>query len=179
MGMTADGATIRPATSADAATLARVGARLFTETYGPTHPEPELGRYLVGAFGEATIRRALARPDTRFLLVEDAHGEAAGYAWLQEGDPADPRLRRPGQGLEIQRFYLGRPWQGRGVAQALMAECRREAGRRGAGYLWLQVWQQAPWAIRFYEKAGFRIAGPAVFEWGERQDQDWLMVAEV
>lgn len=177
--MTTVAVTIRQARLVDAASLARLGARLFTETYGPTHPEPELGPYLARAFGEETVRRALARPDTRLLLADDASGGAVGYAWLQEVDPADATPRPPGRGLEIQRFYVDRHWHGRGVARALMAECRREAGRRGAGYLWLQVWQQAPWAIRFYEKEGFRIAGRTIFPWGERQDEDWVMVAEL
>lgn len=171
-----DGIAIREATREDAARLAALGARLFAETYGPTHPDPELSRYLATAFAVETVAAALRRPDTRLLLAEDAAGHPAGYAWLQAVAPSDPALRLEGKALEVQRFYVAREWQGHGVAQALMAGCREEAARRGADYLWLQVWQQAPWAIRFYEKSGFRIAGTTTFAWGDQLDIDWVMV---
>ena len=45
------GFSIGAATVADAARLAALGARLFTQAYGPTHPEPELSRYLARSCG--------------------------------------------------------------------------------------------------------------------------------
>ena len=47
---TSRGTSIRRCTTADTEAMAALGARLFAETYGPTHPEPELSRYLARAF---------------------------------------------------------------------------------------------------------------------------------
>ena len=38
--------TIRPCTPRDAAPISALAAKLFIQAYGPTHPEPELSRYL-------------------------------------------------------------------------------------------------------------------------------------
>ena len=38
--------------------MATLGARLFAETYGPTHPEPELSRYLARSFAVKDVRDA-------------------------------------------------------------------------------------------------------------------------
>jgi len=56
---------IRRATVDDAATMAALGARLFAEAYGETHPEPELSRYLARSFrsrGFAKPSRTMALP---------------------------------------------------------------------------------------------------------------------
>jgi len=42
--------TIRRATVDDAEKMAALGARLFAQAYGETHPEPELSRYLARSF---------------------------------------------------------------------------------------------------------------------------------
>ena len=52
---------IRRCNALDAPILALLGARLFTETYGPTHPEPELSRYLARSFSVEGVREAISQ----------------------------------------------------------------------------------------------------------------------
>ena len=78
--------------------------------------------------------------------------------------------------LEISRFYVDRPWHGRGLARVLMSACIAEARSRGADALWLLVYQDNARAVAFYEKSGFRRAGTQPFKLGSRVDQDWVMV---
>jgi len=70
---------------------------------------------------------------------------------------------------------VDREWQGRGVGRELMARTLQHAIAAGSRYLWLQVWQEADWAIRFYQRAGFGIVGTTPFTWGARLETDWLM----
>ena len=63
--------SIRRCTVADAEKLAALGARLFAETYGPTHPEPELSRYLARSFAVNDVRAAIANDDVTMFIAED------------------------------------------------------------------------------------------------------------
>jgi ribosomal protein S18 acetylase RimI-like enzyme len=166
--------TIRACGPDEAERLAATAAHLFTQAYGPTHPEPELGAYLARAFAPERMAAELADPDRRALVVESG-GRWIGYAWLREsaeGWPSGVPGRRP---VEIVRFYVEAGWHGRGVAAALMAGCEDEALRRGADALWLSVWQEAPRALAFYRRAGFQVVGTATFAFGDRLDDDFLM----
>lgn len=167
--------TVRACGLDEAGRLATTAARLFTQAYGPTHPEPELGAYLAREFAPARVSAELADPARRALVAE-SDGQWIGYAYLREsaeGWPDGVPGRRP---VEIVRFYVDAGWHGRGVAPALMAACEDEARRRGADALWLSVWQEAARPIAFYRRAGFEVVGTATFAFGDRLDDDFLMV---
>lgn len=164
--------------------LAALAAELFRDAYGPTHPEPTLGEYLQHSFAPHEVERRLADPRRTVLVVETADGEWCGYAELCVGAPTDEgvRLARPLPGraaLEIVRFYVAPGQQGRGVAQTLMQACEDVAVASGRDVLWLQAWQRAAQALRFYAKVGFEPCGTAIFRFGERLDDDYLLAKAV
>ena len=168
--------TIRTCTPADAATVASLGARLFVQAYGPTHPEPELSRYLARSFSEEFFARALHDAGVRVLLVEATDGTPSGYAHMR----ATPAGMSPtgvigNTPIEIVRFYIDAAWHGAGLAQQLMAACEREARAMGGDVLWLSAWQEAPRAGAFYRRAGFSIVGTTTFAFGDRLDADYVM----
>ena len=180
----APGWTIRPAVQEDVPRLASFGAALFRQAYEPTHPEPTLSAYLANAFAESRVAHSVADRASTTLLVEAADGSWLGYAALREGGPSEgtTTLHAPLSGeapLEIVRFYVDEAWQGRGVAQALMHTCEEEARARGCDVLWLQAWQQAPQALRFYAKSGFAVHGSTTFQFGERTDSDFIFARPV
>jgi ribosomal protein S18 acetylase RimI-like enzyme len=152
---------VRRANADDAETLAALGARLFTEAYGPTHPEPELSRYLARAFAPASIASRLADPAVTYLVATAPDGAFCAYVHI-DGD-------------EIVRFYVDAPFQGSGLAQRLMTVALAVIAAAGFPEARVQVWQQAPQAIAFYRKCGFRVIGTAQFHFGERVDLDWMM----
>src|SRR6185369_9265372 len=116
--------------------LAVLGARLFAESYGPTHPEPELSRYLARSFSASAIRDAIESPDVTYLVAEDMD-QPIGYAYLRTS--AEPPAGVEGeQVIEIARFYIDPAYQGRGVGAALMEDCFDDAASRGADVIWLQ-----------------------------------------
>lgn len=160
---------------ADAPRMAALGARLFTQAYGPTHPEPELSRYLARSFDVDRLAAALADADTTFFLVRDAAGADIGYAWLRrsrETPPAGVVGRRP---FEIARFYVDEAWHGRGVAQAMMAACVEAARAGAADVLWLATWQPATRPQAFYRRMGFEVVGTTTFQFGDVLEDDVLL----
>jgi len=170
--------SIRRCTADDAATVASLAARLFAEAYGPTHPEPELSRYLARSFPVDGIREAIADDSVTMLVAEDSTGNAIAYAYLR-ASPEPPAGVTGQRVFEIVRFYVDGSWQGRGVGAALMEECFDDAKRRGADVIWLQVWKEAPWAVGFYEKMGFSVVGSAFFYFGEQVGHDHVMARAV
>ncbi|HEY1953230.1 MAG TPA: GNAT family N-acetyltransferase [Gemmatimonadaceae bacterium] len=171
--------SVRRATTADAATVAALGARLFTESYGPTHPEPELSRYLARTFSEDVMREAIGSDDVTMLLAEDADGAAIGYSFMRDS-PAPPEGVSGDRVIEIVRFYVDGAAQGRGVGAALMAQSIADAREQGADTLWLQAWKEAPWAVGFYQRMGFTVVGSTLFHFGEQQTgEDHVMAITI
>src|ERR1700682_2833644 len=97
--------SIRRPTVDDAAAMASLGARLFAETYGETHPEPELSRYLARSFSVAGIREAITDDGVIMLVVEDPEASAIAYAYMRES-PEPPSGVDGHRALEIVRFYV-------------------------------------------------------------------------
>jgi ribosomal protein S18 acetylase RimI-like enzyme len=168
------GFTIRKCTIADAPTLSALSARLFTETYGPTHPEPELSRYLARCFAVEGIRKAIADDGVAMLIAENPEGGAIGYSYIRTS-PDPPAGVSGDRVYEIVRFYVDGAFHGRGIGAALMQESVDEAKGRGADTVWLQVWKEAPWAVGFYERMGFTVVGSAKFYFGEQIGDDHVM----
>ncbi|HEX9129837.1 MAG TPA: N-acetyltransferase [Gemmatimonadaceae bacterium] len=167
--------TIRRCTINDAERIASLGARLFAQAYGETHPEPELSRYLARFFSVEGIREAIADDGVTMLMVEDSEGAAIAYAYMRESP--DPPLGVHGnRAREIVRFYVDADCQGRGVGAALMQECFKDARNRGADVVWLQVWKEAPWAVGFYARMEFSVVGSAPFYFGDQVGDDHVMV---
>jgi GNAT superfamily N-acetyltransferase len=171
--------SITRATVEDASRVATLGVRLFTQAYGPTHPEPELSRYLARCFGVDTVATALGAAATTLLLVSDTTGTDIGYAWLTRSKDTPPPGVTGQRPLEIARFYVDEPWHGLGVAQALMASCLEVAQRAHADVLWLATWQPAKRAQAFYRRMGFEIVGTTTFLFGDVLEDDFVMARKL
>jgi diamine N-acetyltransferase len=166
--------TIRVAGPADAAVLAELGARTFRDAFGAENTPENMALYLERAYGLSQQTAELTDPGMATLLAE-MDGQPAGFAQLRES-PAPGFVTGPGP-IELWRFYVDRPWQGRGVAQALMAGARAEAARRGGRTLWLAVWERNERAMAFYRKCGFLDVGSQPFILGGDRQTDRVMAA--
>lgn len=155
---------IRRATLDDAARLADLAARTFHETFAMDNRPEDMDAYMSSAYGEAIQREELADPNRITLVIEE--GEALiAYAQL--------KLMLPE--IEIGRFYVDRPWHGRGLAQSMMDAVFEVARELRATRLWLGVWERNLRAIAFYEKCGFRDCGSHPFLLGSDLQTDRLM----
>ena len=164
--------TIRPARSADAPDLARMAARTFEETFGPANHPADMALYLSSAYGLAQQSAELADPAMDTVLAE-VDGTLAGYAQIREGSAPD--CVTGAAPIEIRRFYVDAPWQGRGLAQALMRAVHSAVARRGGRTLWLGVWERNERAQAFYRKCGFVDVGSQPFVLGRDRQTDRIM----
>jgi GNAT superfamily N-acetyltransferase len=154
----------------DAATLADLGARTFTETFGHLYTPENLAAFLVN-HSEQRWREELS--DTRFAVrIGEAEGEPAAYAKV--GPPTLP-FEPQGTPIELRQFYVLKPWHGTGAAEELIGWAIAEARRRGADELYLSVFVDNHRARRFYERHGFLPVGRYAFMVGTHADDDILM----
>jgi GNAT superfamily N-acetyltransferase len=168
--------TIRLGVPADAPALAELGARTFRDAFAADNTPEDMALYVSSTFGEM-LQAAELRSDGIVTLVAERDGRLAAYAQLREG-PAPPCVggSRP---IELWRFYVERAWQGQGVAQTLMAATIDAARYRGAGTLWLSVWERNHRAQAFYRKCGFEDRGAKEFILGRDRQTDRVMARPV
>lgn len=158
---------IRLATLADAAALARLGARTFVDTFAAHNTAEDMEQYIGRTYTEELQRREIEDPSI-VTLVADDDGALIAFAQLRRS------LEDYGD-VELARLYVDRDQHGRGLAQQLMNASLDAARDLGGETLWLGVWEHNARAIRFYEKCGFRDVGAHPFLLGSDLQTDRVM----
>jgi len=150
-----------------------LAARTFRDTFGEFNRPEDIALHEAETYGADLQRAEIEDPRTRTLLAEADGGALAGYAQLHASDaPACVSGAAP---VELARFYVDRPWHGRGVAQALLAAALAEARALGGATLWLGVWEKNARAKAFYRKHGFEERGSKVYRVGQDPQTDHVM----
>jgi len=154
----------RQATSADAETLSRLSVAGWRQTYAGQMPAAVLDRMDENPHHDpASWHRRLERrpPDRWARIVETGAREPIGFLWFgrEEG-------RVPGYRGEIEKLYLLKPYQGRGLGRALMADTFQtlEAADLSPVVVWVFDFNRR--GLDFYEKLGGKPLGRSetVFE---------------
>ena len=164
--------TIRRAVPGDAAALAELGARTFRDAFEADNKPEDMALYLASTYG-LDLQSAELRNTGIVTLLAEHESRLAGYAQLRDG-PAPDCAGGP-RPIELWRFYVERAWQGRGVARFLMAGTIEAAAGRGAGTVWLSVWERNLRARAFYRKNGFEDRGEKAFILGNDRQTDRVM----
>ncbi|MFL6196841.1 MAG: GNAT family N-acetyltransferase [Thermoanaerobaculia bacterium] len=163
---------IRRAGAADAAALAELAARTYTDTFADSTDPADLAAFLADSYGVPQQTRELTDSETITFVAETASG-LAGFTQVRRGE-APPCVQGEAP-VEIWRFYVDRTWHGRGVAQSLMAAAWDAARELGGRTFWLSVWEHNARAMAFYAKFGFRDIGSKDFWVGSDRQTDRIM----
>jgi diamine N-acetyltransferase len=163
---------IRRATDDDAERLAHLARRMFVETFGPDNAAEDMAIHVAQSFGTDIQRREL-RDHRMVTLLGEIGSTIAAFAQVRQGTwPLGVAGDSP---VEVLRFYVDRPFHGRGIAQSLMRAVEQVARDLGADALWLGVWERNPRAIAFYAKCGFVDVGSHAFILGTEEQTDRVM----
>ena len=160
----------------EAGGIAALARETFLQTYGGTSIEEHLAGYVDRHFTEPAIRAELDTPGFLFLTARVGN-TLAGYAKLRRD--RQPRGITETRCLQLERIYILKAFQARGIGQRLIENIRHMARTAGDRVLWLQVWQQNDQALAFYHKAGFTICDTAEFHLGTIVTQDYIMRADI
>lgn len=163
---------IRRADPADAAVLAELGARTFSDTFAHLYSPEDLAAFLAEAYSLERTQADLADRAKALWLVEAA-GQAVGYALAGPCElPHDEVTPESG---ELKRFYLLKDWQGGGVGGRLFAEVMSWLERNGPRDIWIGVWSENLGAQRFYARHGFSKVGEYGFRVGQVVDHEFIL----
>jgi ribosomal protein S18 acetylase RimI-like enzyme len=101
---------------------------------------------------EELLPEGLHTPGALLLVAEDAAGEPVGLIWVAiEGRPGS------GGGAWIYDIEVREPHRGKGYGRALLQAAEREAARRGAPAIGLNVFGANTVARGLYESAGYEV----------------------
>jgi ribosomal protein S18 acetylase RimI-like enzyme len=141
---------VRPATPADAASIAAVNVASWRAAYRHLMPDHVLAALSVATATDGW-RQALERGDQRVLVAEH-RGATAGFLSFGASRDADagPATR------EIMTFYVAPDCWSRGVGRALCQECCRIAQSDDTRALTLWTLTGNTAARRFYAAMGFQ-----------------------
>ncbi len=158
--------------AADAEALAEAGERLFVQAYGNYSRPDDLQAHVEQYFGRESVASELRKPGVSYTIAYD--GDAiAGFIKISRG-PA-PDTVAAVEAIEVQQLYVDENRLRKGIGRTLMDRAVATAREEGHAGLWLSVWQDADWAIGFYEAYGFRRIGTAEFWLGRSCYMDYLM----
>lgn len=164
--------TLRRVTPADAARVADLACRSFTETFGHLYPPEDLAYFLRTSYTPETQREALEDPARAVWLLEDGE-EPIGH--LYAGPCGLPHAEvREGDG-EIKRLYILAHAHNGGWGAKLMDAAMAWLQENGPRTLWVGVWSENLGAQRFYARYGFERVGEYLFPVGETRDHEFIL----
>jgi diamine N-acetyltransferase len=148
--------TYRRATAADALRLGVLATQVFLDTYAPDGIRDDLAREALEVYAPARFTALFDTPDVE-LIVAERGPYLLGFAQFAH-DAVLPSQDRA-VGTELQRLYVQRPFKGRGIGSALLAQSEARARERGAPLLWLTAWTGNLPACAFYTARGYARIG--------------------
>ncbi len=156
----------------DAHTLHDISCRTYHETFAHMNTPSSMEAYLEKAFDINKLRRELSDSNSLFYFLY-ADEALAGYLKLNEA-PSQTDINEI-QSLEIERIYVEKEFQSKGLGRVLMNKAIDTARARGKAYIWLGVWERNDKAISFYKKSGFYKTGTHSFFMGGEEQTDFVM----
>ena len=159
-------------TPANIKVLQELSAKTFIETFGAQNTVANMQLYLSECLSYRKVVEEMCNPHSSFYFATIVIDQL-GYLKLNTGQAQTETLCA--NGLEIERIYVLKKYQGRKVGQLLLDRAMKIAKSYNKQYVWLGVWENNKKAIRFYEKNGFVPFGAHHFKLGEDEQTDIMM----
>lgn len=152
--------------------LISISRETFADTFGKDNSPEDMAKFLDESYNKEKLGAEMATPGSSFYFLK-ADGEVAGYLKLDvddaQNEDVDPN------GLEVERIYLRKSFQHRGLGKKLF-EFAEEKGREwGKSVLWLGVWEHNENAKNFYASRGLTRFSEHVFVLGDDRQTDFLL----
>lgn len=146
--------------------------KTYDDSFRHMNSPENMEDYLESAFRLEQVKRELQNPNSFFYFLY-VDGELAGYLKINDSK-AQTDINDP-KSLEMQRMYIIKDNQSRGLGSIMLEKAMEIADEMGKEYVWLSVWEENASAISFYEKHGFMKAGCHSFMMGADEQIDYVM----
>lgn len=171
--------TIRKATVADAPILSPFMAKTFADTYGAQNDPHDLSAYLTTSYTIPNQTAELKDPNTIIQLVHHKNDLIAFSHVRRHPTPPACITADYAHPIEIFRFYVDKPYHGKGIARPLMETAINDARELGGQHIWLGVWEHNPRGKAFYKKEGFTAIGDHIFTVGSDDQTDIILIKKI
>ena len=152
--------------------LIAISRETFADTFGKDNSPEDMDKFLDENYNEDKLGGEIATPGSFFYFLK-VDGEVAGYLKLDVDDAQNEEVDP--NGLEIERIYLRKSFQRRGLGRQLF-EFAEEKGREWSkSVLWLGVWEHNENAKNFYASRGLTRFSEHVFVLGDDRQTDFLL----
>lgn len=168
--------TIKSVLETELPLLRDLAEETFVEAFGPVNTPENMHQYVSNTFAMEQVLASFQQEGAAYFLgLQDA--EAIAYLKLNEGAAQTEKSLE--NALEIERIYVKKSYQGKGIGQQLLDFAMKQARQANKTWIWLGVWDQNKAAIRFYERHGFSTFDQHEFYLGSDLQNDLLMKKEL
>ncbi len=164
--------SISRASLPDLADIQQISRTTFLESFKDENAEANMKAYLDQRFSSAQLETEIKNPHSSFYLAKLGNTVIA-YLKLNINEAQTEHLLT--NALEIERIYILKAHQGRGLGKQLLQLAIDRAIELNKSEIWLGVWEKNHRAIAFYKKNGFQKFDQHVFMLGDDAQTDWLM----
>ena len=161
-----------PVTLSEILDLQEISRQTFFDAFASVNEEEDMRHYLEVNLSIEQLTIELNNPSTSFYFAKNGK-EILAYLKLNEADAQTEKRDIPS--MEIERIYVRKEFQNRGVGQFLLDHSIQITKDKQLKLIWLGVWEHNVSAIRFYERNQFQFFGKHSFMLGSDEQTDLLM----
>lgn len=165
--------TVRLASPADAAAVARLGAKTFVKTFGHLYTPQDLSAFLSGSRSEAVYAASLRDPNFCIWLAEMPGAGCVGY--VVAGSCKLPVENLEARAGEVRELYVLADYQKHRLGSRLLKAALDWLASHGRAPVYVGVWSENFGAQRLYGRFGFEKAGEYDFPVGEQVDREFIL----
>jgi diamine N-acetyltransferase len=166
-------ATIRRATTDDAAALAELGAATFVETFGHLYPPEDLQTFLAKSHCADRWLRTLTDSRRATWVAEQPNGRKIGF--IVVGACKLPVQHLESTAGEVQQLYVVAEFHNLRLGTRLMEAGLDWLAAQGRSPVYIGVWSENYAAHRFYARYGFSRVGEYGFPVGNTVDLEFIL----
>ncbi len=145
----------------------------FTETFASQNTTGDLTLYLKNKLSKKQLMKEILNPNSVFYL---SYYQEINIEYLKLNfKSAQSENTHKKDRFEIERIYLLKAYQGKGLGSLLLEEALKKGREKGYKKVWLGVWEHNHKALAFYKKLGFRLFSKHKFLLGTDLQTDLLL----
>lgn len=152
--------------------LESISKETYADAFADANTAENLQAYLDTAFATQQLDAEIKNKNAAFYFAK-IDNETVGYLKVNFKD-AQTDIQED-YGMELQRIYVRRKYQGQKIGKKLLEHTFMIAKKNNMAYIWLGVWEKNKKAIDFYIKNGFEICGNHPFKMGTETQNDYIM----
>ena len=153
--------------------LHTISVQTFKETFEAKNTEDDMAIYLKQKLSKKQLDEEFSDKNTFFYFAY-CNKLLVGYLKLNFKD-AQKKAVLKGNAYEIERIYILKAHQGKGLGTQLFNKAIEIGKGKGYKMMWLGVWEFNHKALKFYEKKGLKAFDSHVFQLGNDNQNDILM----